>query len=385
MTRQFHFISGLLVLLCASLTFVFGDVHFSNQKLQDGRVQQKYLPCSKPKTSIVFLKTHKTGTTTVQNLLFRFGDNHNLTFMIPDKPGANYFGHPPPFHRSMVYLGNQEHGWKYDILLHHTRLNASAIRPMVPKGTPFVTIMRRPVMLFESLYTYFNLDKSFGMNLTSFATSAAASLSTKKSPRRFGKNIDANFRFFSRYGRNQISFDLGLDSEDFENRTTVQNFIKHIDKVFDLVMIVERLDESLILLKDLMCWTFDDVLAFHHNKRNPDFVKSMDVETKRNLRNINRADYMLYKHFEKLFDTRVKNFGTERMKREVAVLREQRAAMYNKCVVKLIPSEFTSKSTDLSARKGTEEVCKQLTLNEFGYCKRIEKKMRSRALSPNLV
>lgn len=34
---------------------------------------------------VIFAKTHKTGSSTVQNILFRFGQRHNLSFAFPVK------------------------------------------------------------------------------------------------------------------------------------------------------------------------------------------------------------------------------------------------------------------------------------------------------------
>ena len=39
-------------------------------------------------TKIVFLKTHKTASSTVQNILFRFGEKMNLNFALPNHNGA---------------------------------------------------------------------------------------------------------------------------------------------------------------------------------------------------------------------------------------------------------------------------------------------------------
>jgi len=36
-------------------------------------------------TKIVFLKTHKTASSTLQNALLRFGEKQNLTFALPKK------------------------------------------------------------------------------------------------------------------------------------------------------------------------------------------------------------------------------------------------------------------------------------------------------------
>ena len=47
-------------------------------------------------TKIVFLKTHKTASSTLQNALLRFGEKRNLTFALPKKGSARWVDNPRP-------------------------------------------------------------------------------------------------------------------------------------------------------------------------------------------------------------------------------------------------------------------------------------------------
>ena len=49
--------------------------------------------------------------------------------------------------------------------------------------------------------------------------------------------------------RNPSMYDLGLDPKYFENRNVVMGYINYIEEEFDLGLINEYYDESLILLK----------------------------------------------------------------------------------------------------------------------------------------
>ena len=40
-----------------------------------------------------------------------------------------------------------------------------------------------------------------------------------------------------------------------------------MDAQFDLVLILERFDESLVLLQDLMCWPTEDIVYLKQNER----------------------------------------------------------------------------------------------------------------------
>ena len=79
MWKMFSFLL-LLVLLLIYLYF-----EFLLRKETKWRTEK----CSKVK-KIAFLKTHKCASSTVQNILMRFGVNNDLNFVLPSR--GNYLG-----------------------------------------------------------------------------------------------------------------------------------------------------------------------------------------------------------------------------------------------------------------------------------------------------
>ena len=55
-----------------------------------------------------------------------------------------------------------------------------------------------------------------------------------------------------------LAFDLGLDF-DRDDPAYLQEAVALTDKRFDLVMITDRFEESVILLKDALCLTLKDI------------------------------------------------------------------------------------------------------------------------------
>lgn len=56
----------------------------------------------KPKTPpVVFLKTHKTGSSTVQNLLFRMGERDRAAFAFPHH--TYHFNYPERYRAPTIY------------------------------------------------------------------------------------------------------------------------------------------------------------------------------------------------------------------------------------------------------------------------------------------
>ncbi|KAG9330636.1 hypothetical protein JZ751_023536, partial [Albula glossodonta] len=76
-------------------------------------------PCS-PKRHVMFLKTHKTGSTTVQNVMLRYIDKANLTLAVPQEHRVT-FVETKMF--SPKYIRNYKAGKTYDVITHHLRFN----------------------------------------------------------------------------------------------------------------------------------------------------------------------------------------------------------------------------------------------------------------------
>ncbi|XP_064464655.1 galactose-3-O-sulfotransferase 4-like isoform X3 [Ornithodoros turicata] len=273
-----------------------------------------------PQLSVCFLKTHKCASSSIQNIMLRFGDGHDLSFVLP--PASNYLGHPAPFHRSMAPTLANTSGY-FDLLVHHARFNEAEMRHVLAPGAKFVTIVREPAELFESLYSYYDLVKQFRVSLERLTSSNVSMAWVRQRLARKPRD---------KLGLNQMSFDLGLHPSQFNDLNAVQNFIRRIDSAFDLVLVAERIRESLVLLKDLLCWTTDDVVTFRHNSRAAPFRNLLTAHGRARLRELNAADTFLYDHFAKRLDERIRQFGLERMQREVKRLDERTKFWYSRCV-----------------------------------------------------
>ncbi|EEC02715.1 conserved hypothetical protein [Ixodes scapularis] len=111
----------------------------------------------RPRHSICFLKTHKCASSSVQNLLMRYGDRNNLRFVLP--PKNNYLGHPKHFNRRVALDYDTR---RYDMLVHHSRFYEREMRAVLGPDPVFVTIVREPASLFESIFSYYALERKFG-------------------------------------------------------------------------------------------------------------------------------------------------------------------------------------------------------------------------------
>ncbi|XP_078583290.1 galactosylceramide sulfotransferase-like [Branchiostoma floridae x Branchiostoma japonicum] len=273
---------------------------------------------------VVLAKTHKTGSSSIQNILFRYGDKNNLTFVLPKS--GHYLSYPSPFNRKSV-LQEQSSSAKpmeYDILCHHTRFDHTNIRELMPNDTVYVTVLRDPVTMYESTFTYFRLDRTYNI------TGPNPFKTFLESPEKFtSKNIKK--RGATHHVRNPMFFDLGWNSDDLETDDDVWRAIRHLDKIFHFVVIAEYFHESMVLLRDLLCWDTDDVTTFKVNARSEWSVHHVTGDMVPKILAWNRADAMLYNYFNKTLWKKIHDFRGD-IKEEAAFLRLRNKELEDTCL-----------------------------------------------------
>ena len=65
---------------------------------------------------------------------------------------------------------------------------------------------------------------------------------------------------------------------------------RHADEHFDLVMISERMDESMVLMAEALCLPLEDVTSLKNNARKKDKVPNMTDDDKAVISRFQRAD-----------------------------------------------------------------------------------------------
>ncbi|CAB3378646.1 Hypothetical predicted protein [Cloeon dipterum] len=305
-------------LLPCSLILIFVAAH---SRMSGGGGGGGMLPMCLPQTKVGFLKMHKCASSTVQNILFRYGEAHDLNFVLPSK--NNYLGKEVPFNRTQI-ADVPWSGIGYDIFAVHTVWNFAEVQALLGPAATFISIVRDPVDLFESLYTYARWDQLFKMSLYRFAR--AVSLNTTRSQDFL--TVGAGYS-----GHNQMLHDFGLPEKDSYSVAKVRKKIADIEQEFDLVMVAEDLDASLVLLSETLCWPLEAMVALPVNVRFPQYKQPLDEQTRALLRDWLWADQMLYQHFKRLFHRRKHEFGEVRLHEAMQRLRKLNHAAREMCGV----------------------------------------------------
>ena len=296
--------------------------------------------CSK-NTKLFFLKTHKTGSSSVQNLLFRYGNANNLSFAFP-KIG-HFFAYP--LNMDLNLIKNNEK--IYDIFALHCRFSKNVLKQYDDHFK--FTILRKPSSLLKSAFNYFPHSTPINRANNSIDLFFGSSNSSVIKEKYFYKPMK-----YSWWAKNLMLYDLGQEdgfySERLDADENITNSVKQIDQIFDFVMILEHFDESLLVLKKLLCLEFQDIVyvASNQAKMVETVENQQDQESgnrnknkiqDKNIENWAKADTKLYNHYNqtlwKILDTfyDFKSYGLKKLNQDKQILKNHINNTKNICFI----------------------------------------------------
>ncbi|KAL9975295.1 hypothetical protein ACROYT_G012447 [Oculina patagonica] len=331
-------------------------------------------PC-KPVNNILFLKTHKTGSSTVTNILNRYGDTRDLMFALPSVRVTYSFFWPRPFQLRFA----QAFGRAPNILCNHARYNRIPMNWLFPKETTrYITLLREPTQHFESIFNFFRLEKRF-LGLRNVLSQQQQQQQQHPPLQAFLQNATfylqqaKNITGVVNLIKNPALFDLGLDTKYHSNLTVVKNYIRFLKKEFDLVMLMEHFDESLVLLKRRFCWKIEDILYFKLNERMDKHKQSVPSDVKEMIRTWNMGDVLLYNFFNYTLWKMIKEEGPDFFT-DLALFRKELESIKRAC---LREGNFLTKpyagrlvqgyAIKANISKELNETCSKMIKNEIPY------------------
>ncbi|XP_078620238.1 galactosylceramide sulfotransferase-like [Branchiostoma floridae x Branchiostoma japonicum] len=245
-----------------------------------------------PRSKFVFIKTHKTGSCTAVNIFQRYAISHHLSVLMPT--GGNLLSWPfPPAEEDYVHTPDEQ----YDVLLSHMVYNKTWLRTKFPANTAYISILREPSSHLRSAMNYYSLPELLKIE------SKNPVQTFLQDPWKYKDLSEAYFDFCNVTWdgtRNFLSFDLGYPTEGAEDKERARRYISELEADFTLVLLLEHLDESLVLLRRLMCWEVRDVLYDIEAKNNRTYPYKSYIPTAEELANLRRwkaVDYLLYDTF----------------------------------------------------------------------------------------
>ncbi|XP_078586425.1 galactosylceramide sulfotransferase-like [Branchiostoma floridae x Branchiostoma japonicum] len=245
-----------------------------------------------PRRKFVFIKTHKTGSCTAVNIFQRYAISHHLSVLMPT--GGNMLAWPfPPAEEDYVHTPDEQ----YDVLLSHMVYNKTWLRTKFPANTAYISIIREPSSHLRSAMNFYRLPELLKIK------SKNPVQTFLQDPWKYKDLFEAYFDFCNVTWdgtRNFLSFDLGYPTDGAEDKERARRYTGQLEVDFTTMLIMENLDESLILLRRLMCWEVRDVLYDMTPKNSRNYSYKEYVSTAEELANLRRwkaVDYLLYDTF----------------------------------------------------------------------------------------
>lgn len=192
-------------------------------------------------------------------------------------------------------------GQNYSVFCLHTIWDHDRVKKLIGDNGgegKYFSMVRDPVDLFISMWDYYDFSTAFKMDLETFATNT--SLVFKKRSDRMIKKHE---------GQNMMLADFGLPVGSLNNESAVAAKIAEIEADFDLIMVMEHFDESLVLLRELLCWDWVDMTYLKLNSWQETRRSFISPVGRAKLKAWLWGDLLLYNHFKKQFDNAVRKNG----------------------------------------------------------------------------
>lgn len=309
--------------------------------------------CS-PQKDIVFAKTHKTGGTTITNMLLRHAERQELNVALPVEYHWELAGYPAQYNANLITPKQEEN---YNVMCHHMRFDKSEIEKQVNPLADYFTILRDPVTNFESSFGFFK-DYPF----TSWLDNARSIDDfVNNAETYYNKSTPWYFR-----AKNYMSFDLGFNHED-NSEAYIRHAIAKMEEDFKFVMITDRYEESMILLKNMLCLDYDDIVYLPLKVRTDNDRKKISADTAAKIKQWNRLDTAIYEYFAQRFEQMTVEYGKDKLAREVEILKEKLKDVEARCVEDYDSQSLKPWIKRIKLRKPSGQKCQRLVWGEVKY------------------
>ena len=182
------------------------------------------------------------------------------------------------------------------------------------KGSKYISVIREPSDQWESAFAQFKFHEAFraaALPKIPEGSWIATFLDRPQFYREILRDLWYENVIGRRwyYARNSQMFDLGLNTDIQVDEKIIIATIKRLEKEFDLILVTEYFDESLLILKKQFCWDYTDILYSSKNIRTS--RRTLTENEKHKIRKWNHADVLLYQHFNQTLWSKIDKYGSD--------------------------------------------------------------------------
>ncbi|XP_071489151.1 galactosylceramide sulfotransferase-like [Diadema antillarum] len=314
-----------------------------------------------PLQRVVYIKTHKTGSTTLASIFERYAYLRNLDVAVPPIKRNHVLSDFGLFQTSMTIKIKKRNRTDFDMIVNHVRYNRGQMDIAVPRAK-YISIIRHPVAQFESFFGYFEFPRRLHINTSDPFETFMSDV----------KGFYAKKVFQWPRIRNGQLYDFGFDHKYDENQTKIKEKIKELAREIDLVMINEYYDESLILLRKMMCWDYEDILYISNGVRSQSHRYPITEETEQRILSWNAGDIMLYDHFNETFWKKVHDYG-DSFGLDLAHFRALQRDVKDECIKEDATNKHDKREDKFVVKQNATTFCNDLLRADVPYTRLLKK------------
>lgn len=250
---------------------------------------------------IAFLKVHKAGSSTAQNIFLRYGESRNLTFLLSKvrkRQWDNVISVDSTLNRDNTMPPPENK--TFDVLCCHVLYDNFAWKKYMPADTAYIGITREPFEQFLSTLNYFNPLRRI--------TSYNKVLEYLKKPQAYEKGVSPRKSLTNNRMAAEFGFPLKLFNQ--YSKSESNNYLDKLDKEFQFVIIMDYFIESIVMMRRVLGWEIKDVLYLKKNAARKAY-HFVDYTHRYLYEDFAKLDYDLYNHFFKRLWDQIRDEGPD--------------------------------------------------------------------------
>ena len=255
--------------------------------------------------NVSFVKLHRVGSGTMHNVLVQFAINHCAFVAIANCKYFQVF--PQQVSKNMLFPPPQHPNFTgYNMFIDHAVFNRTRSDKFLPSDVVYITQIRHPYTHSFSVFDHYSKKlypiRAVAPNYEQLLRNVM--ISNYERTLKLSNSCPHNKKFS--VSRNFMALELGYEKQTHPNETEFLKHLHNINSQLHHVSILERLPESLVLLRRKLCWHTKDLLHIRmHQTNSGSQAKNLSDNLATFHKQWDSLDYVLYDFFLKRHEREV--------------------------------------------------------------------------------
>ena len=344
------------------------------------------------------IKSYKAASSTLSNLLYRYGLKHGLSFVEPQDTTTNQIFPFSHLDTATTFPLIPSCDNIYNLSTIHCRFEGKdKLEKTMPVGTIIFASVRNPISQLESSFNYLGFGNYLEKKGITFNRFIENPLKISRLYLGFPKEriiLDEpkNLIFWNQqsqvFGLYDFKIPVGIGRKEIlENeiyQKEIMKFLERVDKEVDFVFIAEHFMESIAIFREMFGLEYSDVAHFNINfstKNNN--VNELTKQQQDKIIEFNYIDWLLYQRMVDKFEE-IKSTLRYDLSYEIDVIQQLNARITKYCLkpnqYRTVQGEFCKIQIPNLSAAGKKDICCQRIVEQEWEINRILKRSMNEKL-----